>query len=159
VNRGALISPPRELPQVALPTTEGGSTAVDFLRHKWTLVYVGSGTCDERCHAALYQMRQVRLALNQDMERVQRLFIATEACCNREFLEREHPGLVVARGDTAAAAGLLKFFPTDAGPVAGAGRIYIVDPLGNLMMAHPRDSNPKYLLEDLKRLLKLSQIG
>jgi cytochrome oxidase Cu insertion factor (SCO1/SenC/PrrC family) len=159
VNRGALINPARELPEMALPTMQGGATAADFLRHRWTLVYVGNGACDARCHVALYQIRQVRLALNQDMERVQRLFIATDACCDREFLEREHPGLVIARGDTAAAAGLLKFFPTDAGPVAGAGRIYIVDPLGNLMMAHPRDSNPKYLLEDLKRLLKLSQIG
>ena len=159
VNRGILIDPPRQLPQIVLPIMQGGVTPADFLRHRWTLVYVGGGACDERCHAALYQMRQVRLALNQDMERVQRLFVATDGCCDRPFLEREHPGLVVALGRSEAAAHLLKFFPEDAGPVAAAGRIYVVDPLGNLMMAHPRDSNPKYLLEDLKRLLKLSQIG
>jgi cytochrome oxidase Cu insertion factor (SCO1/SenC/PrrC family) len=156
VNHGMLIEPVRQLPEAALPTIDGGLTAVDLLRHRWTLLYVGSGACDERCHQALYQMRQVRLALNQDMDRVQRLFIATEPCCDREFLAREHPGLVV---DSDAAARLLALFPADAGPIAGTGRIYLVDPLGNLMMLHPRDSNPKHLLEDLKRLLKLSQIG
>jgi len=159
VNHGTLIEPVRQLPAVALTMIDGGPTSTDFLRHRWTLIYVGSGACDERCRDALYQIRQVRLALNQDMDRVQRLFIATEPCCDRDFLAREHQGLVVAHGDSGAAAQLLALFPAEAGPVATAGRIYVVDPLGNLMMLHPRDSNPKHLLEDLKRLLKLSQIG
>jgi hypothetical protein len=159
VNHGTLIEPMRQLPAVALPTIDGGLTSTDFLRHRWTLIYVGSGACDERCRDALYQIRQVRLALNQDMDRVQRLFIATGPCCDRDFLAREHQGLVVARGDSGVAAQLLALFPADTGPVPTAGRIYVADPLGNLMMLHPRDSNPEHLLEDLKRLLKLSQIG
>lgn len=159
VNHGALIDPPRPLPEVVLPTLDGGHTAPDFLRHRWTLIYVGRGDCDTRCHEALYQIRQVRLALNADMERAQRLFIAADPCCDRAFLEREHPGLVVVRADDPATARVLSLFPGDAGALADAGRIYVVDPLGNLMMMHPRDSNPKFLLEDLKRLLKLSQIG
>ncbi|HZF18007.1 MAG TPA: SCO family protein [Steroidobacteraceae bacterium] len=159
VNHGALIQPAHPLPALALPTMDGGATAADFLRHRWTLIYVGSGQCGARCHDALYQMRQVRLALNQDMDRVQRLFIATDPCCDREFLAREHPGLIVVPGNSAEAAELIALLPTDAGPAGDAGRIYFADPLGNLMMAHPRDSQPKELLEDLKRLLKLSQIG
>lgn len=159
VNHGALIEPARPLPELALPTIDGGATPADFLRHRWTLIYIGAGRCDERCHDALYQIRQVRLALNQDMDRVQRLFIATEPCCDREFLAREHPGLIITPGNSTEAAKLIALLPTDAGPVADAGRIYVADPLGNLMMAHPRDSQPKQLLEDLKRLLKLSQIG
>ena len=37
--------------------------------------------------------------------------------------------------------------------------IYIVDPNGNLVFSYPLDINPKLLLADLKRLLKVSQIG
>ena len=159
VNHGTLIEPARLLPDVALPTIDGGMMSADFLRHRWTLIYVGAGQCDQRCHDALYQMRQVRLSLNQDMDRVQRLFIATAPCCDEQFLAREHPGLVIARGESAAAARLFAAFPVDGIAVATAGRIYVVDPLGNLMMFHPRESNPKLLLEDLKRLLKLSQVG
>jgi cytochrome oxidase Cu insertion factor (SCO1/SenC/PrrC family) len=159
VNYGSLIEPARPLPELALPTADGGITPADFLRQRWTLIYVGSGACDPRCHEALYQIRQVRLALNNDRDRVQRLFIATEPCCDLTFLAREHAGLVTARGASPQAARLLAEFPADGGAVATAGRIYIADPLGNLMMLHPRDSNPRNLLEDLQRLLKLSSIG
>jgi len=37
--------------------------------------------------------------------------------------------------------------------------IYLVDPLGNLMMRFPPDLEPKSLLKDLKHLLKVSRIG
>lgn len=159
VNHGMLIDPARPLPAVALPILNGSPMAPDFLRGHWTLIYIGAGSCDARCHQALYQIRQARLALNQDMERVQRLFIAEDPCCDGHFLASEHPGLIVAPAGTLEAQQLLKEFPTDAGVLSQAGRIYIVDPLGNLMMAHPRDSGAKHLLDDLKRLLKLSAIG
>jgi hypothetical protein len=40
-----------------------------------------------------------------------------------------------------------------------ADRLYLIDPLGNLMMSYAPDAKPKGLLEDLKRLLGLSQVG
>jgi cytochrome oxidase Cu insertion factor (SCO1/SenC/PrrC family) len=36
---------------------------------------------------------------------------------------------------------------------------YIIDPLGNLMMSYSRAAPPQGLLEDLRKLLKLSRIG
>jgi hypothetical protein len=44
-------------------------------------------------------------------------------------------------------------------PGAPPERIYLVDPLGNLMMRFPRDPDPKLMMKDLSRLLKASQIG
>jgi hypothetical protein len=64
-NNGELISPPRPVPNASA------------WHGKWTLVYVGDGRCDERCRAALILTRQTRLALNADMTRVQRIFLAT----------------------------------------------------------------------------------
>ena len=37
--------------------------------------------------------------------------------------------------------------------------IYLVDPLGNLMMRYPRDPDPAKLVKDLQRLLRYSRIG
>jgi len=37
--------------------------------------------------------------------------------------------------------------------------IYLVDPLGNLMMRWPKDPDPKKISSDLKKLLKYSRIG
>lgn len=162
-NHGELISPPRPLPSVALPTPGGAPLAPETWHGKWTLLYVGDGRCDGRCRAALVLMRQTRLALNKDMTRVQRIFLATGNCCDRAYLDAEHPGLTLALADSDAGATLLAVFP-DAGPATDGsitdGSIYVVDPLGNLMMRHQPEPPPaEGLLEDLRKLLKLSHIG
>jgi len=159
-SKGDLIDPARPLPEIALPTMDGGTTAPAFLRGKWTMLYVGDGLCDERCRKALYLTRQSRIALNKDMDRVQRVLLVTDRCCDRAFLAAEHPDLVVARVEDAASAALLGPFPVYGGvPLAAAGRIYLVDPLGNLLMSYAPDAPDKALLTDVKKLLRLSHIG
>ena len=159
-NNGDLIDPARVLPEAALRTPAGTHTAPDFLRGKWSLVYVGDGNCDERCRSALTDMRQVRLALNQDSSRVQRVFLYGGNCCEQTYFEQEHAGLVLATIDTAEGRAFLDLFPAfDGVPALTAGRLYLVDPLGNLMMSYGKDAPPRGLLNDLDKLLKLSHIG
>jgi cytochrome oxidase Cu insertion factor (SCO1/SenC/PrrC family) len=164
VNHGQLIDPPRPLPAVRLPhvALDGSAdtqTAPDFLTRKWTLLYWGAGTCAERCKAELYDTRQVRYALNRDMDRVQRVFVAQGPCCDLDFLRRQHPDLITLRAtsDAAPVLALLRLSPAD-DPATG-GRVYLIDPLGNLMMVYAAGARPKGMLEDLKRLLGLSQVG
>ena len=157
---GDLLDPARPLPALALQQPDGSVTSPEWLRGKWTLLYVGDGQCDDRCRAALYLTRQTRIALNKDIDRVQRVFLVTGGCCDRAYLAGEHPDLVVALVDTGAAAVLLEPFPAyDGVPVASAGRIYLVDPLGNLLMSYSDAAPDKALLTDLKKLLGLSHIG
>ena len=42
------------------------------------MLYVGDGACDPECRKALYLTRQSRIALNKDMDRVQRVFLVTQ---------------------------------------------------------------------------------
>ena len=159
-SKGDLIDPARPLTAIALPTPDGKQTDPRFLSGKWTMLYVGDGLCDERCRKALYLTRQSRIALNKDMDRVQRVFLVTGRCCDLGFLAQEHPDLLVARVDDAASAALLEPFPTYGGiPLADAGRVYLVDPLGNLLMSYAPTAPDKALLTDLKKLLRLSHIG
>jgi hypothetical protein len=167
VNHGDLIDPPRPLPGVSLPIVGrngdsqaiGGSTKPDFLKGKWTLLYVGPGSCSALCRADLYNTRQVRIALNRDMDRVQRVFIADGDCCDRALLDAQHPDLLAVQA-TQEAVPLLRLLPAYNGiaPTA-AERVYVVDPLGNLMMSYAPDAKPKGMLQDLKRLLGLSHVG
>ncbi|HEY6641499.1 SCO family protein [Povalibacter sp.] len=153
-NRGDLIHPARPLPAFELVTTTGEKLDARTLDGKWNVIFVGDGQCDARCREALVLMRQTRLALNDDMTRVQRLFLVTDHCCDQTYLDAEHAGLITATLDSPDGQSLLAVFPdTD------QGRIYIVDPLGNLMMSYSREAPQKGLLEDLKKLLKLSHIG
>ena len=88
VNAGELIQPVRPLPSAALPLWGSGTTDPNFLKHKWTFLYVLSGPCADHCRSRLYDTRQVRLALDRDMDRVQRVFIADPRCCDAQFVAR-----------------------------------------------------------------------
>jgi predicted proteasome-type protease len=46
------------------------------------------------------------------------------------------------------------------GKVPGAEpMLYLIDPAGNLMMTYPAVNDPSSILSDMRRLLKISQIG
>lgn len=161
VNHGDLIDPARPLPQLALPLagSAASSKRTAVLANRWTLLYVGPGACSAACRTDLYNTRQVRLALNRDMDRVQRVFIATGACCDWPFLEAQHPDLATVRAAPEAGP-VLELLPSFNGIAPGAAdRIYLIDPLGNLMMSYAPDAKPKGMLTDLKRLLGLSHVG
>lgn len=145
-NHGELYSPARPLPASSAP----------LAARKWTLVYAGDGACDEDCRRALVFARQTRLSLNQEMDRVNRVFLATGHCCDRDYLNQEQPGLVVvdAAADPQLAAVVAALPATDR-----AFSLFIVDPLGNLVMRYDTRKDPHGLLDDLKKLLNLSHIG
>ena len=156
VNHGELITPVRSLPAAHLqPAVTPESAPAQLFHGKWSLVYVGDGRCESACRQALYVMRQTRLSLNSEMTRVDRVFLAASQCCAREFLAHEHPGLLVLDASGTEANSLLAVFPANEREQS----LFIVDPLGNLMMRYDVRQNPKGLLQDLKKLLSLSHIG
>jgi hypothetical protein len=137
-NYGEFIAP-RPLP----------GPAFEALRGKWVLVSFDAAACDAYCERKLYLMRQVRTAVHKDAGRVERLWILTDAGKPRGDLLAAIEGTrIVPLGDS------LRGFPGN--PV---DHVYVIDPLGNLMMRFPRDPDPSKLLKDLQRLLRLSQIG
>jgi hypothetical protein len=95
----------------------------------------------------------VRTALDRDMDRVQRVLIADADCCDMQKLREMHPDLITVTTGPAVEP-LLALLPA-----ANSQRIYLIDPLGNMMMFYGADAKAKGMLEDLKRLLRLSQIG
>lgn len=156
VNHGELITPARPLPDTHLASAfDTDAVPAQLFHHKWSLVYIGNGQCDDTCRQTLYVMRQTRLSLNTEMTRVERVFLVTGECCARDFLVHEHPGLVVLNAADSSGEALLSTFPADDREQS----LFVVDPLGNLMMRFDTRQNPKGLLEDLKKLLSLSHIG
>jgi len=114
------------------------------LRGKWVLVTADAAACDAYCERKLYFMRQVRRAQNREVERVARLWLITDGGTPR-------PEVVAAIEGTRIEKSAPGDFASD--------HIYLVDPLGNLMMRYPRDPDPSRMIKDLQRLLKYSRIG
>jgi hypothetical protein len=150
-NHGELISPPVELVALAPP----GSAAAGVFPDRWSLVYVGDGRCDDACRGALLQMQQVYLSLGRLATRVQQVFLVNGNCCDRPYLEHEHSLLRLIDASAPAEAPLLDAF----GHTAIESSVFVVDPLGNLMLRYDTHAGPRGLRQDLQRLLNLSHIG
>jgi hypothetical protein len=160
-NRGQLIHPARPL-ELSQDLLYDDRPINDYLRGNWTLVYLTSAECGEACRHNLYKMRQARLAQNEQIRRVQRLLVMGTTQVPEEltaFLAAEHPRMDFVTLATEQFDHLSGFFSIDDTPVGEAGRVYIVDPLGNLMMYYPPEADPRGLLKDLQKLLKYSRIG
>jgi hypothetical protein len=153
-SKGELIDPARPLAVAGLLNPDGTAAAPGVFNGKWSLIYIGDGRCDEACRKTLVFGRQSRLALNNEMTRVQRVFLATGNCCDTAYFTREQAGLIALDASSPAAATFLAQFPPQR-----EQSLFIVDPLGNLMMRHDASQTSKDLLSDLKKLLKLSHIG
>ena len=156
-NLGSLISPVVAVPADLRLTTPGGA-ALDRsqLEGKWTLVYLGGGECPETCRERLHDLRQIRLALGDGSLSVERLLILTDpgAAATGAALAEEFDGMRVAVTDEAGAAWLIGALGQ--GPEA-LGRVYILDPMGNLMMRYASDAPAKEVLKDMGRLIKASK--
>ena len=132
---------------------DGAPLDLAALRGKWLMVHVGPASCDAACARQLYLMRQMRIAQGKEQSRIERLWVLTDAGAVAPALLQDHPGLHVWRP---ASAGFAEQFPAAHGR---ADHIYLVDPLGNLMLRFPAEPDAKRMMKDLKLLLKASQIG
>jgi hypothetical protein len=148
-NHGALFDPILNLGEL-LPD----SPLLRIEAHPWRLIYANAGDCRQTCRDALYRLRQVRLMLGNEMDRVSRVFLYGASPPDADFLHDQHRGLITI-GDKA----LNRLLEERRPEVLPPGGIYLVDPLDNLIMYFPPDTNPGDMADDLRHLLKLSRIG
>lgn len=132
---------------------DGQPYPLESLQGKWVMVRLGPAQCDADCVQQLYLMRQTRLTQGKAQARIERLWVLTDAAMPDAALLQDHPGLQVWRPDHPA---FIEQFPVSPNR---AGHIYLIDPLGNLMLRFPENPDPKGMMKDLKLLLKASQIG
>ena len=148
-NKGALLEP-----IVNLDDTLPESSLHDVAAGKWRLVYTNEAACEDTCRDALYTVRQSRKMLGREMDRVERIFLHGDSAPDTLFISAEHEGLITFRDRELSQ--LLDNKRPDALP---AGGFYLVDPLGNLVLYFEPGMNPKDMVSDIKRLLRISQIG
>lgn len=160
-NYGELITPARPLDEATLKTLEGKKLTVEELKKKWTLVIFGPAECDEICRQNLYETRQIRLAMDKKMHRVQRLWVTNDldSLDESDWLQEQHPDLIVASEGKGEGGFVNQFVLPDVPDPLMAQRVYIIDPIGNLVISYPPEETPEHILKDLKRLLSVSLIG
>ena len=148
-NHGALLEPIINIPE-SLPESRISELGDGY----WLLVYNDEAACGEACTQALYTTRQLRKMLGKEMDRLKRVWLHGATPPDTVFLTNEHAGLI-----TLADSGLSSLLNNKKPAELPAGGYFLVDPLGNLVMYFEPDIDPSLVVEDMKRLLKLSRIG
>lgn len=149
-NHGRLIEPVVPVHLTGWRDPAGSAVGPQWLAGKWTLTYRLAGECTDDCYQTLYVLRQVRLAQGKNIDRVQRLLILDAAApAWVAEVRRHYPGLEVVQPEAAGTGSEI--------PVPG--RVYLIDPLGNLMMEYGADATARGMVKDLERLLRISTVG
>ncbi len=154
-NFGELIDPQRPLPAIATQTLDGKAGQLTALKNQWLLLSVAGGGCDVRCEQNLYFQRQLRESLGREKERLDRVWLVNDETPVREALLPALAAATVLRAPPSEVAQWLE-------PAPGKrlqDHLYLVDPLGNLMMRFPADMDAAAAAKakrDLDRLLRAS---
>jgi hypothetical protein len=147
-NYGELL-PTQPAPAISGTRDDGSSFSLAQTQGRWKIVVTSGGRCDAQCTEMLYATRQARTMQGRERERIERLWLVPDGTRPDPAVLTEHPDLVVVRTTPRDVAAL---------PL-GKDAIYLIDPLGNQVLAWPRAPDIKALSRDLTRLLRASRIG
>jgi hypothetical protein len=139
-NNGTFVDPPLTVAELRLRDEPGALVTGDGT---WWLWVVPDGPCEAACLGALHQLRQLHVLLHRDANRVRRALVIEDTDAVSPDLVQEYPQLAFLSGKVDA---------LERG-------IYVIDPIGNLVLHYPLEDAGRPVLDDLKRLLKVSQIG
>ena len=157
-NYGELVQPVRKIDWPVLETLDGNRLEGGIGR-KWAFILFSADGCSEQCRENVYYMRQIKTLLGRNSDRLQNVMISAQPISEdmRGYLQ-DFPRFLVIENNRDP--GLYRQFQLDGlDPVGESPRMYLVDPDQNFMMYFPPQSDEYKVLDDLKKLMKLSQIG
>ncbi len=160
INYGKLIQPLINIQQLKISQTDGEPLKNKQLLGKWSMLYVEPAQCQQNCEQVLYKMQQIRLALGKDINRVQRIVATFSNDKNHQLAEKiaaNYQGTELVHIDKKQFE--IYFKQQTTASFNTAGEIFIVDPRGNIMMRYSASEKPDGIYNDLRRLLKVSNIG
>lgn len=161
-NFGELVTPARPLPEFNLTTYDGKPFALIDIQRKWSYVYFAETNCDDACKLNLQKMSNAKVAQGTESSRVNYYLILTTRPTkelSRE-LTQTYPRLNILYSSSVESKGLFDTFEKQEGKSLPASqRVHMIDPIGNYMMYYEPGAEGVGFMEDLKFLLKVSQIG
>lgn len=128
------------------------------LKGHWVLINVlPNSTCNTLCLDSIHNTKQLRLMMSKDISRIRRVALilsdVNESVAKAwwkddiRLLRSKPSDSLVQKLKKIRKAGILE------------GMIFLMDPLGNLMMQYEPGFDPYKVKRDLGKLLRISQIG
>ena len=155
-NHGEILDPVIDVSQLALKDDSNAPIPREAFTKKWRLISFVGADCDEACNTRLYDSRQVHKALGKDQDRVERIIVHLQPATTdlSKLIRDEYPKAVNVYGDEKTISNTF-----GSAALINENQIYIMDPIGNVMMRFTQEQSKKDIKSDLQKLLKVSQIG
>ncbi len=161
-NKGDLIWPPVAIQ--SLPYQQDKEALAVWIEEQgnWQLMLTGTGPCENACEEALHLIRQVNVAQGREADRVGRILLLQDGTEISEALAEQYPQLEMRTLNSeqwSSFYGQLRAQLPSTSLHQDSWNIWLVDPLGNVILHYGNEHNGYDIKDDLKRLLKLSKIG
>lgn len=172
-NKGYLISPVLDVTTFGLIDSEGmpaylpfdeyvaGVDPDEYIPRPWGVVYLGGSRCDEACVERITLLRQLHMRLGPEAARVQRWYLNTDnelEPATAALLAADFPQMVVVT-TAAELQSILAVTSVKGQDPVTSHYIYVVDPVGNVMLYFTPENTPEEILSDLDKLLDQSSLG
>jgi hypothetical protein len=155
-NYGDILDPRLfPMPKLGSSLLGGEAKELDAFKGKWIMLQIDSGACAEACQKKLYDMRQLRLIQGKEMDRVERVWLITDDQPVDTVLIRAFDGVHILKVNANTLKSWLPLEPD----TQLQDHIFMIDPLGNLMMRFPKNADPQKMKKDIAKLLRASAIG
>jgi len=156
-SNGVLINPVVDIETLGLSDESGSLLDRDALTPKWRIYTFVDSNCDADCQQKLFNMRQINVALGKNRQRLQHVIVHLTSPDSdfAQLIESEHQQAIklFAKDES------IKALANNPAENTNQQTIYLVDPLGNIMMKFSADLTAKLILKDINKLLKISRIG
>jgi cytochrome oxidase Cu insertion factor (SCO1/SenC/PrrC family) len=160
VNHGEILNPIVHITDFSLRDDKNELIPQDELTYKWRLISFLGVDCDQQCESRLFDSRQIHTSLGKDQHRLSRMFVHLEPAGEslKKLTAETHKNVIHVNGNVET---IIKALGNNVHDGLGItdNEIYIMDPMGNVMMRFTQEQPNKEFLYDLKKLLKASQIG
>lgn len=175
VNNGTLIQPPADITALDMRDADGElifrsfeervaelENDSDYEPGPWLMVITSAGDCAEACMDRVYYARQMHATLAEDAPRLRRYLLRVGdpglSPERQRVFREEYPSMGLARGrpevieSAMAEAGLELDFGSQP-------YVFLVDPVGNVMIMYDSGHGIEEIQEDIERLLEYSSLG
>lgn len=161
-NYGTLVTPQRPMPaanELKLTTLDGKPFDLQSLKGKWLLVAADGAACPESCARKLYIARNSHASQGKNVDRLSRVWFITDDAPVPEKVLEAYKGTIMLRVNPDQLARYLLARDTAAGQPGLQDPIWVIDPLGNLMMQYPAEADGVKVRKDISKLVYNSRIG
>lgn len=159
VNKGQFVKPGIQILEMGLANEDGSPVAEKQLYGHWHMMFYMGQDCDKVCEEKIYTLRQIKTSFHKDSERISNILIHFEKNINPEFADKiashyANFGRYYANKET-----FNKILGFSSDELMTQQIVYIVDPIGNVILQYDAENTAQDIISDMKRLLKASQIG